>query len=70
MTPPRAESPGRLGDDPVLGPPSRFSVEREWYGFRPGIGYTFVEFREAIRQDLEAEDMVNDLLEVHCPDTQ
>jgi len=33
VTPPRVESPGRLGELPELGPPSRYEVERVLLGY-------------------------------------
>ena len=33
MTLLRVESPGRLGDVPAQGPPSRFEVEGQWLGY-------------------------------------
>jgi hypothetical protein len=38
-TPPRPQSPGRLGDLPQEGPPLRFSVEQRFVGGGPGIGW-------------------------------
>jgi len=39
-TPPRRESLGCLEEDPAEGPPSHFTVEERFRGFRLGVGFS------------------------------
>jgi len=65
VTPPRVESPGRLGELPELGPPSRYEVERVLLGYNVLRWSSYAEFREAVRQEAEMEWMVDTLLDTH-----
>jgi len=65
VTPPRAESPGRLGELPELGPPSRYEVERVLLGFDVLIWSSYAEFREAVHLEAEMEWMVDTLIDTH-----
>ena len=49
LTPPRAESLGRLGELPEHGPPSRYEVERVLLGYDILRWSSYAEFREAVR---------------------
>ena len=59
---PRAESPGRLEDQPIAGPSSAFNVSEFLSSSRTGIGYIRDEF-EAVRGEEEMESWTNALLE-------
>jgi len=65
VTPPRAESPGHLGELPELGPPSRYEVERVLLGFDVLRWSLYAEFREAVRLEAEMEWMVDTLVDTH-----
>ena len=65
VTPPRAESPGHLGELPELGPPSRYEVERVLLGFDVLRWSSYAEFREAVRLEAEMEWMVDTLVDTH-----
>jgi len=65
VTPPRTESPGRLGELPELGPPSRYEVERVLLGFDVLRWSSYAEFREAVHLEAEMEWMVNTLVDTH-----
>jgi len=65
VTPPRVESPGRLGELPELGPPSRYEVERVLLGFDILRWSLYAEFREAVRLEAEMEWMVDTLVDTH-----
>ena len=64
-TPMRTSSPGRLGDDPVVGPPSLLRQEERLLGWTPEQGWSFGEFREGFRQLLEEDDVVAELVALH-----
>ena len=65
VTPPRVESPGRLGELPEHGPPSRYEVERVLLGYDVLRWSTYAEFREAVRLEAEIECMVDTLVDTH-----
>ena len=62
-TPDRTESPGRLGDLPVEGPSSRWSVEAFLYGYHPGIGSTLDDLRQYYLHELDDKLWVQELVE-------
>ena len=62
-TPRRHQSPGRLGEAPAEGPPSRYSVEERLHGVRPGVGWTWSELESATAWDLYQENWVNAMLD-------
>jgi len=64
-TPPRTESPGRLGELPEHGPPSRYEVERVLLGYDVLRWSSYAEFREAVRLEAEMECMVDTLVDTH-----
>ena len=65
LTPPRVESPGRLGELPELGPPSRYEVERVLLGYDVLRWSSYAEFQEAVRLEAEMEWMVDTLVDTH-----
>ena len=65
VTPPRVESPGRLGELPEHGPPSRYEVERILLGYDVLRWSSYAEFREAVRFEAEMECMVDTLVDTH-----
>jgi len=65
MTPPRVESPGRLGELPEHGPPSQYEVERVLLGYDVLQWSSYAEFREAVRLEAEMEWMVDTLIDTH-----
>jgi len=65
VTPPRVESPGRLGELPEHGPPSRYEVERVLLGYDVLRWSSYAEFREAVRLEAEMECMVDTLVDTH-----
>ena len=56
---PRAESPGRLEDQPIAGPSSAFDIAKYLSSSRAGIGYTRDDF-EAVRGEEEMENQERD----------
>jgi len=65
MTPPWVESPGRLGELPEHGPPSRYELERILLGYDVLRWSSYAEFREAVRLEAEMEWMVDTLVDTH-----
>ena len=65
VTPPRVESPGRLGELPEHGPPSRYKVERVLLGYDILRWSSYAEFQEAVHREAEAEWMVDTLVDIH-----
>ena len=65
VTPPRVESPGRLGELPEHGPPSRYEVEWVLLGYDILRWSSYAEFREAVRLEAEMECMVDTLVDTH-----
>ena len=65
MTPPRVESPGRWGELPEHGLPSRYKVERVLLGYNVLRWSSYAEFREAVHREAEMEWMVDTLVDTH-----
>ena len=65
VTPPRVESPGRLGELPEHGPPSRYELERILLGYDVLRWSSYAEFCEAVRLEAEMEWMVDTLVDTH-----
>jgi len=65
VTPPRVESPGRLGELPEHGPPSRYEVERVLLGYDVLRWSSYAEFQEAMHLEAEVEWMVDTLVDTH-----
>ena len=62
-TPPRRESPGRLEEDPVEGPPSCFAVAERFRGFRMGVGFSRHDVDEATVWDIRQEEWENAMID-------
>ena len=63
----RVESPGRLEEIPDRGPAPQYDLCSDYFGYREGLGFSYAEFREALRITAEEETLVEDLLSVHNP---
>jgi len=61
-TPSRASSPGRLGDIPLEGPASLYSVEERMYSPYNKAGIAWDEWKEAFLQELQEEERISDLV--------
>ena len=55
-TPPREHSPGRLGEDPEVGPPSRYSVEHRLFPISAQTGVPFDEWRQGWFFEFQREE--------------
>jgi len=62
-TPPRKELPGCLEEVPVEGPPSHFTVEEKFHGFRLGVGFSRHDVDEATIWDIRQEEWENAMID-------
>ena len=62
-TPPQMELPGCLEEEPVEGPPSLFTVEERFRGFRIRVGYSHHDVDEATVWDIHQEDWENTMID-------
>ena len=61
-TPSRASSPGRLGDIPLEGPASLYSVEERIHSPYNNAGVAWDEWKEAFLRELQEEERISDLV--------
>ena len=61
-TPTRASSPGRLGDIPIEGPASLYSVEEQIYSPYNEAEIAWDDWKEAFLWELQEEESISELV--------